>query len=167
MTKYYIVTGKSTAKPTGLPAGFEVEETEEKFVRTIDVDDGDHYRVRVEDDGCGGVHIALIGGQEVLEALYFTRSAETALRDALTEHLGDEPSKPPTAPAVVNHGDPEPPRDAVYVDEENYTWSYNDSFEEWCYAYKGGTPNACDTWSGLMHRDPGRTVADFPWTLKV
>ncbi len=167
MTKYYTVTGKSTAKPTGLPAGFEVEEIEEQFNRRIDSRHGDASLLVDVNGSPDLLEFQPFHGVDRSYYVFLSREAVVELRDALTEYLGDEPSKPPTAPAVVNHGDPEPPRDAVYVDKENYTWSYNDSFEEWCYSYKGDTPNACDTWSGLMDRDPGRTVADFPWTLKV
>lgn len=154
MTKFYTVTGKSKEKPSGLPEGFEVEETEEPFRRSVSADGSTCCTVRVEGD-LDGVLIALMYNDRPAagSAFAFTRGGVVGLRDALTEWLGDEPK----APAVVNVGDPEPPRDRTYIDKDGDVWRHDGEgwyFDEGRY-----------TWSEIIALTGFSSY--FPWTLKT
>lgn len=160
MTKYYTVTGKSTVRPANLPDGLEVEETDDGvFEREISCEyGGDEFKAALCGRSDSELRVALVDGVE-LASLYFRRSAVVKLRDALTEFLGDEPAKP-TAPTVVNLGDPEPPRDAVYVEQDG---------SEWGHGSRGWDYGPYDGFQGRFSWDEvqGRWGETFPWTLKT
>lgn len=162
MTKKYTITGSSTTRPTGLPEGFEVEETEEGFDRIIPADSSEEFTIRVHDrDGDGEPRISFPNGSD---GMYFNRQGVVALRDALTELIGDGPKAGP--PAVVNLGDPEPSHDAVYTEQDGDEWGYSggswcfrsDPTEGWTRAYRGA-----DGWDEVQRVWP----ETFPWKLKT
>lgn len=155
MTKYYTVTGKSTERPASLPAGFEVEETEETFDRVIGCGDDGYYDARLRDGGDNDVQIQLRADGEVISSLYFLRDRVVEFRDALTEFLGDGPKA--GAPAVVSLGDPEPPRTARYVEQDGDIWRYD--FGGWGYRDSGNRRS----WTDVVSDFP----ESFPMTLQA
>lgn len=159
MTKKFTVTGSSSTRPTGLPAGFEVEETEERFERRIGAsNDEDIFAFKLTREyGSLAVRITQSVRDGDDRRVFVKTEQVVKLRDALTEYLDDEPNAP-TAPAVVRLGDPEPPRDARYVEQDGSVWRYGNG--GWSY-YSGDTRRR--SWDMTLRSWP----ETFPWTLKA
>jgi hypothetical protein len=140
MTKIYTITGQSTTKPSDLPEGFTVEETETEFRRQFS--NGPHARqLLIKETTLRGVDFDIedcglyIGGVNL-------DTAQTAkLRDALTEYLDDG--------EFVGR---------VFVDEDEDEWHEQspDAFDlwqssdgEWSTNYEGYSLSAITRiWSG-------------------
>lgn len=165
MTKRFTVTGSSATRPTDLPVGFEVEETEDVFERRIGAsNDEDDFAFKLtEEYGSLAVRItkSIVDGDD--RRVFVKTEQVVKLRDALTEWLDDavEPAAP-TAPAVVNHGDPEPPRDAVYVDTDGDLWTFSD--RRWGYS---GLLTSNRYGSAVWDYVQSEYLGCFPWRLKT
>jgi hypothetical protein len=93
MTKWYEVSGKSKVRPTDLPEGFEVTETDDgKFERRIGCSrETDYFNALLSQHTTGELCVALRDGEDERAHIYFNQDGVRRLRDALTEFLGDGP----------------------------------------------------------------------------
>jgi len=93
MRKVYSVTGTSTIKPTNLPDGLTIEETEVEIKEVIDTTLSRRFTVKESGVFSGGVHIKLEQTGKVFKAdvvqAALSREEATKLRDVLTEILKD------------------------------------------------------------------------------
>jgi hypothetical protein len=154
MAKTYTVSGESKTRPTDLPDGLTVEETEAPFNVTIEAGDESGYTLRVSEESVGESlqFEPLDEDGSDNSYVFLRRTAVAKLRDVLTEWLDDGKS---SAPAVVDEGDPEPPHDAVYVDIDGDEVSHDGA--SWGWKSKSGTWYPYDKYE---------YVGSFPWYLK-
>lgn len=94
MTTRYTITGASTTRPTNLPDGFEVQEEKEVLLKKrVDSGKGDGWSLLIQATTYtrGLVFNPLSGDGSLEVSVSLTQEAVTALRDTLTEWLGDAP----------------------------------------------------------------------------
>lgn len=152
MAKTYTVSGESKTRPTDLPDGFTVEETE-SFVRRIGAyEDRDEAAVTLTESDKGVLHLEFTANSD---GYYFNKLQVGKLRNALTEWLGD---------AEIGTHSPEPDRSASYKDADGDVWTYDLELLGWRYRNRGGSfISSAYTWTHLINEFEGA----FPWTLKV
>lgn len=159
MTKTYTVSGQSKTRPTDLPDGFTVEETEGRFEASIGAEEDDaFYSVRVWDyvGTTFDLNIGFSVGGTLYEdsPLHMTRVQVAKLRNALNEWLGD---------VAVTADSPEPDRSTSYKDVDGDVWKFNDG--GWLYYLQSNDREGCSRrpWVETI-----RTFAEtFPWTRFV
>lgn len=165
MTKTYTVSGQSKTRPSDLPDGFTVEETEGPFEAKIGAySDSDCHKVEIHDNSpyssfSSAVRLVLTtnGVERKNPWLKLKKPQVAKLRDALTEWLGDS--------ELTVHS-PEPDRSASYRDADGDVWTYDLELLGWRYSGRDGGSFRSSAYSW------NRSWVDeysgsFPWTLKV
>jgi hypothetical protein len=92
MPKVYRITGTSTTRPEGLPAGFDVEEETTGLPIVVPAHaGGDHYSFQIEEEDDASVKLSFRAGTREHSAprLFMGAPQLRVLRDALNEYLGD------------------------------------------------------------------------------